>query len=93
MREPHLARALQYFVHDYIGSMSDCAATTASVPGNPAVSAGSQARLGLQATYGKGQGLRWMVRWRLFYLACSELFAYNGGTEWFVSHYLFTKKA
>ena len=46
----------------------------------------------MQATYGKGQGLRWLVYWRLFYLACSELFAYNGGNEWFVSHYLFTKK-
>lgn len=46
----------------------------------------------VQATYGKGQGLRWLVYWRLFYLACSELFAYNGGNEWFVSHYLFTKK-
>lgn len=47
----------------------------------------------VQATYGKGQGLRWLVYWRLFYLACSELFAYNGGTEWFVGHYLFSKKA
>ena len=47
----------------------------------------------VQATYGKGQGLRWLVYWRLFYLACSELFAYNGGNEWFVGHYLFTKKA
>jgi len=47
----------------------------------------------VQAVYGKGQGLRWLVYWRLFYLACSELFAYNGGTEWFVGHYLFSKKA
>lgn len=46
----------------------------------------------LQKTYGDGQGLKWMVYWRLFYLACSELFNYNGGEEWFVSHYLFEKK-
>jgi cyclopropane-fatty-acyl-phospholipid synthase len=48
--------------------------------------------VGAQKTYGEGQGLRWWVYWRLFYLACSELFRYNGGEEWFVSHYLFAKK-
>ncbi|CAL8464900.1 g4435 [Coccomyxa elongata] len=45
----------------------------------------------MEKTYGKDQGLRWWVYWRLFYLACSELFNYNGGEEWFVSHYLFRK--
>lgn len=34
-----------------------------------------------------GQALRWFHRWRLFFIACSELFAYRGGTEWFVAHY------
>ena len=48
--------------------------------------------VGMQKTYGDGQGLKWMVYWRLFYLACSELFNYNEGDEWFVSHYLFRRR-
>jgi cyclopropane-fatty-acyl-phospholipid synthase len=35
---------------------------------------------------------RWFHRWRLFYLACSELFGYNQGVEWKVMHYRFTLK-
>lgn len=31
-------------------------------------------------------------RWRVFYIACSELFKYNQGEEWGVAHYLFSKK-
>ncbi|GBF89484.1 cyclopropane-fatty-acyl-phospholipid synthase [Raphidocelis subcapitata] len=44
-----------------------------------------------ERTYGRGQGLKWYVYWRLFYLACSELFGFNGGEEWGVGLYLFTK--
>jgi cyclopropane-fatty-acyl-phospholipid synthase len=40
----------------------------------------------LEATYGARDAARWFERWRLFFLACAELFAYGGGREWFVGH-------
>lgn len=46
-----------------------------------------------EATYGKNQAVRWWVYWRLFYMACAELFGYNNGNEWMVCHYLFKKNA
>ncbi|MBD3403758.1 methyltransferase domain-containing protein [candidate division GN15 bacterium] len=42
--------------------------------------------------YGPGEGKRWYVRWRLFFIACEELWGYNEGEEWLVSHYLFKKR-
>ena len=46
-----------------------------------------------EETYGKDQAVKWWVYWRLFYLACAELWNYNQGNEWLVSHYLFHKTA
>jgi cyclopropane-fatty-acyl-phospholipid synthase len=30
----------------------------------------------------------WHQRWRLFFLACSELFGFSQGNEWWVTHTL-----
>lgn len=45
-----------------------------------------------QKTYGNKEALKWWVYWRIFYMACAELWAYKNGEEWLVSHYLFQKK-
>ncbi|KIS66651.1 uncharacterized protein UMAG_04712 [Mycosarcoma maydis] len=38
------------------------------------------------------EGEKTFYRFRIFYLACAEFFATNGGNEWGVGHYLFSKK-
>ncbi|KAL8882787.1 MAG: hypothetical protein Q9198_000280 [Flavoplaca austrocitrina] len=45
----------------------------------------------LEATYGTEQASTWFQRWKIFYMACAELFAFEGGDTWGVSHYLFVK--
>jgi cyclopropane-fatty-acyl-phospholipid synthase len=40
----------------------------------------------LADTYGEESASRWFGRWRLFFLACAELFGFAGGREWWVSH-------
>jgi len=42
----------------------------------------------LREVHGDEAG-RWWQRWRIFFMACAELFRYRDGEEWFVAHYRF----
>lgn len=46
----------------------------------------------LESVYGTDNAEIWFQRWRVFFMACAELFGFRGGREWWVSHYLFDKK-
>ncbi len=46
-----------------------------------------------EQTYGAEQASLWWQRWRLFFLSVAELFGYRGGQQWWVSHYVFDKRA
>lgn len=47
----------------------------------------------LEQTYGADAADMWRMRWRIFFMSCAELFGYNKGQEWWVSHYLFQRPA
>ena len=46
-----------------------------------------------EQTYGHDFAQKWWMRWRMFFMACAELFGYDHGQQWFVSHYRFSKRS
>jgi len=47
----------------------------------------------LADAYGEDEAERWWMRWRVFFMACAELFGYERGEQWHVNHYLFRRKS
>jgi cyclopropane-fatty-acyl-phospholipid synthase len=46
----------------------------------------------LAAVHGAVEARRMVARWRVFFMACAEMFGYADGQEWMVSHYRFTRR-
>lgn len=46
----------------------------------------------LAEAYGPAGVARWRARWRVFFMACAEMFGFRGGQEWIVAHYRFRRR-
>lgn len=46
----------------------------------------------LESVYGSAGKPLWAQRWRIFFMACAELWGTRGGREWWVSHYRFRRR-
>jgi cyclopropane-fatty-acyl-phospholipid synthase len=47
----------------------------------------------LSEVYGAQLAPLWFQRWRMFWMACAELFGYDQGREWFIAHYRFVRES
>src|SRR5699024_45491 len=45
----------------------------------------------MQTVYGDEAAL-WQRRWRIFFMACEELFGFDRGRQWLVGHFRFRKR-
>ena len=45
-----------------------------------------------QKVCGRSVAERWIQRWRIFFMACAELWGFSGGQEGLVSHYLLNRR-
>ncbi|MDF7826897.1 cyclopropane-fatty-acyl-phospholipid synthase [Pontiellaceae bacterium B12227] len=46
----------------------------------------------LEQQYGTEEARLQFGRWRIFFMACEELFGFKGGEQWYVAHYLMHKR-
>jgi len=46
----------------------------------------------LGMVYGQDHVRKWWAYWRVFFMACAELFGTSNGSEWLVSHYRFRRR-
>lgn len=46
----------------------------------------------LARVYGPDGVTRWRARWRVFFMACAEMFGWRDGQEWLISHYRFKRR-
>jgi len=51
----------------------------------------AQARQLMNELHGSQGGI-WLQRWRMFFMACEELFAHDQGNTWLVAHYRFHRR-
>ena len=42
--------------------------------------------------YQEKDALKWFNYWRVFFMSCEELWRFNKGNEWFIGHYLMSKR-